>query len=239
MIQLYIARIDELVDEDLYKKVYNLMPPFRREKVDGIKPRKSKNQSLGAFLLLLYGIKQLGLNIAEFEYTIDSYGYPKLVGEEEIYFSLSHSDDYAICAISDNKIGADIERVVDKDILKISNRFMHSEEDELIQNSTYKQQDYFYRLWTLKESYIKLLGLGLRQELKSFAILFDAEDKPYLKSAPENIDNEYDEHNVHFFEYPCDQEYKCSVAHIGLCNDIIIEKLSVSEVYGEYNTRNT
>ena len=72
-------------------------------------------------------------------------------------FNLSHSGDYAICAISDDEVGCDIEKIKDVN-LKIAKRFFSEEE----YNNVLKDNKLFFRYWTLKESYLKAKGIGIK-----------------------------------------------------------------------------
>ncbi len=92
--------------------------------------------------------------------------------EKQILFNLSHSNGMVACAITlEYEVGVDIEKV-DGDLIEIAKRFFSPEEIQYIFNF----QDNFknhtaYRLWTLKEAYIKAKGMGLSLDLKSFNIL--------------------------------------------------------------------
>lgn len=108
-----------------------------------------------------------------------------------IHFNISHAGDFVVCAISQTEIGIDIEQVRAVD-LKIAKRFFHqSEYEHLLAQQKSNQLDYFYSLWTLKESYIKWLGTGLTTPLDSFyfnitdaSILFVGENQqimPFFK----------------------------------------------------------
>jgi len=75
-------------------------------------------------------------------------GKPYFPERPEIHFSLSHARTHALCAVSDNPVGADIESP--RQISKRAAAFFCSS-GELGQ---FDPLD----LWVLKESYIKLVG---------------------------------------------------------------------------------
>lgn len=89
-----------------------------------------------------------------------------------LHFNLSHSDDYVVCAIDKHEIGIDIEKIdnVDKEI---GRRFFSPLEVHWIQNSSSEDESLnrFFRIWTLKESYLKALGTGLYFPLNSFSVV--------------------------------------------------------------------
>ena len=86
-------------------------------------------------------------------------------------FNLSHSGDYAMCIIGDSPVGCDVERVR-KIALKLADRFFAQSEKEMISNQPTEDDkiNTFFRLLTLKESYVKAEGQGLSIGLNSFAV---------------------------------------------------------------------
>ncbi len=88
--------------------------------------------------------------------------------EKEVNFSFSHSGDYAVCAIAqegEEAVGVDIEEHK-KNHREIAERFFQKSEAVAI-----KSAEDFYLYWTLKESFIKAVGLGLSMPLESFEAL--------------------------------------------------------------------
>lgn len=89
-------------------------------------------------------------------------------------FNLSHSGRRAAIAISPvAPVGVDIEQIRDcPNYIAIARRFFAVEElDFLISQPVHDQITIFFRIWTLKEAFIKLTGKALAQPLNSFAIL--------------------------------------------------------------------
>ena len=97
------------------------------------------------------------LNISD-EIIYNEYGKPYLKSNK-IYFSLSDSKEYTVCAISDKEIGVDIEHITYKD--KVIKKVCTEEEMKDI-----KTPEDFTIMWVKKESYSKLIGLGLSYDLK-------------------------------------------------------------------------
>ena len=80
----------------------------------------------------------------------DEKGKPYL---DKDYISISHSGEYVVVAISEKEIGVDIQKIEYRE--KVVSLF--SEE--------VKDAHMFTRLWALKESYGKYLGIGLNKEI--------------------------------------------------------------------------
>ena len=93
---------------------------------------------------------------------------------EQLYFNLSHSDKYALFAFGDTKnIGIDIEFVQHVAEINLMSRSIMTDREFLIWTSfpDSLKEKLFYRIWTLKEAYVKALGLGLTKNLVSFDVL--------------------------------------------------------------------
>lgn len=104
-------------------------------------------------------------------------GKPFLSGERgttPIQFNLSHSGDEFLLGISlDLPLGVDVERMKRRtDVEGISRRFFHPAEQALIdaETSDEDRRVAFFRCWTIKEAYVKSLGVGLRCSLSSFDV---------------------------------------------------------------------
>lgn len=80
-----------------------------------------------------------------------------------------------MCSIANNEVGCDIQKIShQKDYLTIANRFFHEKEINKIKNAKNEEQvDLFYRIWVLKESYIKATGKGLQTPLNDFQVCLD------------------------------------------------------------------
>jgi 4'-phosphopantetheinyl transferase len=100
-------------------------------------------------------------------------GKPYLIDYPHIHFSISHSKFAVACAVYDKHIGVDIENIRNFST-NVTKRVCTKEEQTLIDNSENKE-DTFFRMWTFKESYVKLTGDGLSYGLKN--VSFD----PYNK----------------------------------------------------------
>ena len=151
--------------------------------------RKDKNLSLGASVLLDCGLNKLfGLREKEMQYGFTENGRPFFENRPDIYFSISHSGMKAVAAFSDGEIGADIEKIKNAD-LKIAKRFFNEKEYEYLNSisDSEKQTSEFYRLWTMKESYMKFTGLGMKLPLDSFCI-----EQGERASCGETVFYEYD-----------------------------------------------
>ena len=113
-------------------------------------------------------------NLTSEDYRIDrgEKGKPFIVGVENVFFNISHSGDYVVCAVSDREIGIDIEKRA-KARMEVAGRFFHGEEvAQLKMLAEDKQDQLFFNYWSVKESFLKYIGTGLARPLNSFIVSF-------------------------------------------------------------------
>lgn len=139
-------------DPALLTRAAALCPLERRQKAERLLG-KGKAASLAAGLLLRHSLFLQGF----FDPTlsVDAKGRPFIEGDP-VFFSLSHSEDYAACAVSRYPVGVDIQRVVPVRE-RVIRRFCTGEEQEWLASQP-DQTTAAVLLWALKESYLKASG---------------------------------------------------------------------------------
>ena len=136
----------------------------RREQALKFKHELGKRLCVLAYQLLkrgldeVYGIKENPV----FEY--NEHGKPMIVGHPEIFFNLSHCKEAAICVVSDQPVGVDVESVRSFNESLVRYTMNEAEVKEI--ESAEDQAVAFIRLWTMKESALKLIGTGISNEMK-------------------------------------------------------------------------
>ena len=175
IIKTYIINTRQFEDESAFKKAFDSVSAYRRQKTALLKNDKDKNRSLAAATALNAALKEYGLEERMMEYVLGKQGKPCFRNRPDIHFSLSHSGDYAICSIGAHEIGNDIERVR-SGREKVAQRFFAKEELDWIYGSeltavTNERDSKIFRIWTMKESFLKVTGLGMSLPLNEFAIM--------------------------------------------------------------------
>lgn len=91
---------------------------------------------------------------------------PYLASHPTLHFNISHSEDFAVIAISHNKVGIDIEYMSeDFNFNEIMSDVFNDNEILTIQKAANKKQS-FYTYWTRKEAFVKYLGKGIDDDFK-------------------------------------------------------------------------
>ena len=160
MVHTWIMDVTPLQDDMIYRKCYNRLPDWRREKVDRIRHIDGKMQSAGAWILYQQMLKYYELS-------------------DQMPYNLSHSGRYALCSVGTQPgvlVGCDVE-MIKENKLRLAERFFCPKEIEWIKSkkTEVEQAEGFYRYWVLKESFIKAIRLGMKQDLREFEIALDKE----------------------------------------------------------------
>ena len=165
MVHVYIANVRDLPDPKEYPGIMGELSEERKKKILRYRRDADRKQSLGAGLLLYHVLKEHGFDAGKMSY--GPHGKPEING---IYFNLSHSYDYVVCAVSHRPVGCDIEKT-EKIRENIAEHFFTENEVRYLNIFEEKARlDEFYRMWTLKESYMKMTGEGMSLPLKAFDI---------------------------------------------------------------------
>lgn len=111
--------------------------------------------------------KWLRLGVEDLPFNKGIFLKPHIENEYQIQYNITHSKDLLVIGLSKYSIGVDVE-YIDRNIdyEDIVSMCFHKKEKELIQ----KDLNLFYRVWVMKESYLKLIGEGLNRPLNSFYI---------------------------------------------------------------------
>ena len=126
---LYAGDIRPLFDEKTFWDFYKKMPEERRNKIDAFRFKEDRCRSLLAGILLEEALSERGIPERERKISLTEEGKPFLSEHPEIYFSLSHSGNMAMCLIADVPCGSDVEEIkADGKILKIADRFFTENE---------------------------------------------------------------------------------------------------------------
>lgn len=117
----------------------------------------------------------------------DTHGKPFLLIKDSphatLRFNLSHTRGLCVLAVSNTlEVGVDVENT-DRNVemLPLAVRFFAKEEAVFLQSLPESElRAAFFRLWTLKEAYVKARGIGLKLGLDRFIVDVTDNDSPRL-----------------------------------------------------------
>lgn len=170
MKQIYKLNTEILEDSETFLGFYEKLSEKRRQKIDSYRMKKDKMLSLGAGILIDKGLENFGLREASVRIAEGTYGKPYFPDYPDIHFNVSHSEKMVIAVFADIEVGCDIE-YIDSIDLKLAERFFCKSEYEFImEHQEQERNEAFYRIWTIKESFMKAVGSGLMLPMDQFYI---------------------------------------------------------------------
>ena len=112
------------------------------------------------------------------ELSYGEHGKPYLKSHPAFNVSLSHAGDIAMCAISEQEIGVDVQdhrAISDERMISLAARFYAPEEQQFLEEapSFDVRQERFFRIWAAKEAYAKYTGKGLAEDFTRFYADFE------------------------------------------------------------------
>lgn len=196
--KLYIMDIKEVEQNGvLEERMFASLGKQRQEKIEKCRHDKDKIRSLCAGALLCLGVMEWEEEESSFslqkleagkvnwemlsEFFIKTgkdiacsfgrNGKPFFINYPNIQFNLSHSGDYVVGAFDSRPVGIDIQEhrkikdnmarhfLNDKELVYIAGQTKRAEKEKLL-----------CRFWTIKESYIKLTGEGMKKPMKEISV---------------------------------------------------------------------
>lgn len=168
MYRIYLFEQEELVSDDFIKKALPLLPEERRKKALRYRNRIDRNNCVLTYLMLKIALKEY-FQILDFTIQYDWYVKPFLKEYPNVFFSISHCKCGCVVVVADELVGIDIQNIVPFS-WDVAKRVCCLEELGVLKQSTHKQRE-FIRMWTKKESYLKMTGAGISGNLKSINTL--------------------------------------------------------------------
>lgn len=152
--------ISNISDKDKVN-MEKLLPTARRERYQASK--RNAVEPLVAYALLRHGLREYAGIEKMPEIAYNEKGKPEFI-DSSIYFSLSHTNGCAACAISRAPVGCDVEglRPVKQNLAK---RVL-PEDMFTLYTSSDNPEKVFFEYWTKLESALKKRGDGLTGGLK-------------------------------------------------------------------------
>jgi 4'-phosphopantetheinyl transferase len=162
---------DDVLDDDEHMRAARLVKEEHRQ-------RYIAAQSILRHLLSAYS----GMAAREVAFIRGSHGKPYLSGSD-LQFNITHSHDLLLAAfVQGQEVGIDVERVrPERPVLSLARRYYTPAEVQWLQSLPGADQARsFFRLWTLKESFLKARGTGLSGGLNTFEYALRDEPEPEL-----------------------------------------------------------
>lgn len=195
-VRVFYARTVSIVTGEQSERCRAMLSPEERERHLRFH-FEADQQSFLAAHALTRGV--LGIALAQAPSTLrfvnGERGRPELLwpeAEPRIRFNLSHTRGLVACAVTTQvDVGVDVEKLdrrVDIDRLAPS-AFSDAEREALGRLQGDDRRQRFFELWTLKEAYIKAVGMGLALPLTAITLHLDGSAPPRIEFGPRITDD--------------------------------------------------
>lgn len=220
-ITLFLMDVEPLADPIVFETALKQVPPERKDKVLRFQQKKDRLLSLGAGLLLKKAVEDAGLS--EFPtLTENEFGKPEFSDIPDLYFNLSHSGKRVAVAIGNVPMGVDIEKI-EKANLQIADRFFRPMERRWIRENPEEVNERFYRMWTMKESFMKATGRGMKLSMTDFEI----------RKTPSGWKAVFPEDgSLWYFSEHGDTEYKIALCYTENKPSVTVRTIQISDCLG-------
>ena len=217
MIRLYYADVSAFTDAETLRCCAESISDTRREKAYRYLRPMDRALCIGAGMLLDTGLREYGISEKTAAIVLREGGKPYLADRPDIRFNLSHSGSMAIACFSQSEVGCDIEKlgVFDADFTR--KIFLPEEADAVCASKD--PQKAFYRFWTLKESFMKVTGLGLSLPPGAFAVSISGTDI--------HVRQHVSDRTYRFFLPELIDGYACAVCAEGEESGIVTQSVSL------------
>lgn len=184
-VQIWHASADRLVASLSTAEISAVLDRTEIEKLNSLSKSEVRNEFLATRYLIRTLLSHYNPEVPPkaWKFTSNEFGKPTTdckIGSHSLEFNISHSGGIVVCAfLLGAPVGVDIESSRRKipwfDVAKDS--FSQQEVDELRKVKSSELPQRFFEYWTLKEAFIKAMGMGLSLPLGEFWFQFAARNR--------------------------------------------------------------
>lgn len=163
MYKAYLFEQEKLITDDMIDSLFQILPEKRKKQALSYHKRVDRNNCIITFVLLKIALRRC-FGIIDFTIQYEKRGKPYLKEHPDVFFNISHCADGCIVVVADEQIGVDMQNFIPFS-WEVAERVCCSEEIEVLR-CTQNREFEFIRMWTMKESYLKMTGVGIGENLK-------------------------------------------------------------------------
>lgn len=171
--------LDQIRADD-WPALERMLDAAERERAGRFRFERDRNMYVAAHALVRAMLSgYTGQPPSDWRFIANSHGKPGLSmtsGMASLQFNISHTRGLVAAAVTvGNDVGLDVETLEHGRLtMDMASRFFAAAEVRYLrQLPTERQQDAMFAFWTLKESYIKAVGLGMSIPLDAFSFALD------------------------------------------------------------------
>ncbi len=226
MIEIYAVNFENTFEKSKFNILLSCLTMEKRERISKFLKYEDALRTLISDILIRYLLcKKLGVNNHNLIFKTNEYGKPYLSSYNGVRYNISHSGRWVVCCMDNSSVGIDIEQIKPIDMTIAEKFFSKDEFLSLMDKDVIYREEFFYELWTSKESYIKAVGKGLSIPLNSFTINIYRNDI--------TVSSTYEQNTYYFKQYFIENGYKMVACSKNNCFPRDIEFVDLNKLYEE------
>ena len=209
MVFEYVMNIENISD---IKMITNLnVSQDRLKKASRYRSDVDKIRTIVSEAMVRYAVKK--------HYGIDDINilYPRCekpyIDIPQINFNISHAGEWVVVAVGDCQMGIDVEKISASNLPEI---YKYYTKDEILflesLSNKLEQIEWFYKMWTMKESYVKYTGKGMRCSFDCISIKFLEANEERFKIKSLKLDER------HWYALCTNKMERCRIKEISIEN---------------------
>ncbi len=209
--EVYYFDIEPLRNKTVFERQLDTIAAGRKDRIEKSQATADKLRLMGSGMLIDFIKRRY---FVDSDVAIDKHGKPYFASSD-LKFNISHSGRFVVAAVSNFEVGIDIQkekadkhRIAEKNFLQGECEYINAGANDV------ERHQRFCEVWTLKEAYLKNIGMGLRKPLNSFEVQFN-EDSPTIKGKD---------------EYKCTQFRMNDKYVVSVCGSVNDDEFDITEV---------
>ncbi|KUO73425.1 MAG: hypothetical protein APF77_09535 [Clostridia bacterium BRH_c25] len=191
MLKIFALKHCTKLDGLLFREILSFLDKQEQEKIlKFYRWQDAERSLLGSLIIRATICDMFQVKNSDIEVFRNEMGKPYINNMPQVFFNISHSGHWIVGAFDSFPIGIDIEKIKASDFDVVKSILAADDYEEMLKIEVPDQMKYFYKCWTMGESYQKMLGSGVTLPLLSTNALHDT---------------------AFFNDYSIDEEYMLSV----------------------------
>lgn len=125
---------------------------------------------IGEIYIRKYVADHFGLKPRQISISTNAFGKPFIADLPDFHYNIAHSGDWIVVATGNMPLGVDVERIHSFEPFSLDCVFTPEERDYITEGGDQSRVKRFFEMWTLKESFVKCLGVGFSRPFSTFSV---------------------------------------------------------------------
>ncbi|QFG00389.1 hypothetical protein PB01_17135 [Psychrobacillus glaciei] len=162
---MHLIAIKTTQNKTDFEGLLDLIPKEKLEEINRKKSYRDYKNSILGYLGICFILHHFyGKDILKLEFFYNKNGKPFLKNSS-LNFNLSHSENWIFCAVGNEIVGVDVEKMNPISFELLISNFSEEEKTVFDKVLVEEKLPLFYEIWVIKECYSKAIGTGLTDEL--------------------------------------------------------------------------